>query len=157
FSVKIEQERCWMHLRRVIVTVMAAASLGLLQCSNVGNGSSHVGFPCTPSLETDPAFSGFKITEATIEVGAPECGGGVCLINHFQGRVSCPLGQPSPGGGQGPGGCQLPDADPKDNAGKGCCLPGTGTPSTTAVCGQCKGSGNGEFRPRDAESTVYCS
>jgi hypothetical protein len=59
-----------------------------------GSGSVKVGYPCLLADELDPSFPGFRITEESIESGTPECGGGVCLVNHFQGRVTCPLGQP---------------------------------------------------------------
>jgi len=46
--------------------------------------------------------------------------------------------------------CQT--ADGTDNDGKDCCIPGTDTPVSVPVCGQCnKGS------QREAESAVYCS
>src|SRR5689334_12594255 len=73
------------------------AVLALAHCSGGGNGSANVGTPCVPADESDPLlgtlFGGFRVTEESIEVGTPECGGGVCLVNHFQGRVTCPLGQ----------------------------------------------------------------
>ena len=36
------------------------------------------------------------LSEERIETFSPDCGSGVCLVNHFQGRVSCPQGQASP-------------------------------------------------------------
>lgn len=214
-------------------------SLGLLQCSadrrsssgdSTGGDAAFVGDPCIPTNESDPSFTGFRINDETIETGAPACGGGVCLVNHFQGRVSCPLGQAPSLGCTGPddmscgagatcvvaatlspgcdpasadkgasqcagfgnicnpkfkvctcaqsadcptgsycaasssphvctryvchtaGDCQSAGADESQNEGKACCLPGTDTPVTSAVCGQCKGDSN-----RDAEKAVYCS
>src|SRR5262249_4196789 len=38
------------------------------------------------------------------------------------------------------------------NAGKDCCLPGTDTPVSVSVCGQC-----GAVSKRDAADAVYCS
>jgi hypothetical protein len=87
-----------MLLHRVIAI---AVSLGLLQCSSRG-GESSIGTHCTPGSETNHQFAGFKVVEETIVTGAPECGGGVCLVNHFQGRVSCPLGQAPPQPCSGP-------------------------------------------------------
>jgi hypothetical protein len=139
-----------MHLHRGLVIVLC---LGLLQCSL--SAPPTVGAPCTPSLESDPAFAGFRITEETIEVGAPECGVGVCLVNHFQGRVSCPLGQPTPDPAQPETGCQEPGASPQGNAGKTCCSPGSTSPVETPVCGQCVGTF--EASTRDAENAVYCT
>jgi hypothetical protein len=91
--------------QRLLATAVAALGLGLLQCSGGGTGENMVGTPCTPSLEKDARFASFKVTEETIETGAPECGGGVCLVNHFQGRMSCPLGQAAPVDAQGLEGC----------------------------------------------------
>ena len=52
-----------------------------------------VGDPCVPDLEYDPQFSGFWDEEITIEAGHEQCQTGLCLVNHFQGRVSCVYGQ----------------------------------------------------------------
>ena len=113
-----------MRVRRAIVI---AVSIGLSQCSSedTPGGGVEVGAPCTPSLEKDPRFAGFKITETTLEAGAPECGGGVCMVNHFQGRVSCPLGQPEPADASGLPGC-VPETDSQGHAveGQGSCLAG---------------------------------
>lgn len=53
-----------------------------------------------------------------------------------------------------PGSCQVPkdDATAGDNAGKGCCVPGTDIPIAPSVCGQCA-----EDDSRDAPNAVYCS
>jgi hypothetical protein len=99
-----------MRLHKVIAL---AVSLGLPQCSASETGTSsgteesiakkaNVGAPCIPTNEIDPQFAGFKINEETIVTGAPGCGIGVCLVNHFQGRVSCPMGQASPQPCSGP-------------------------------------------------------
>jgi hypothetical protein len=113
-----------MRVRRAIVI---AVSVGLSQCSSEkgGDPKDRVGAPCTPTLERDPAFAGFKITETTLEAGAPECGGGICLVNHFQGRVSCPLGQPEPADASGQVGC-TPEVNSQGHPveGQGSCLAG---------------------------------
>jgi hypothetical protein len=38
-------------------------------------------------------FAGYELTEVSVESGGATCSPGVCLIAHFQGRVSCPYGQ----------------------------------------------------------------
>jgi hypothetical protein len=222
---------------------LLTALLGLLAIGGVaafpsGCQSGGVGDPCTPEVEYDPQFAGFKITQEFIESRSFQCQTRICLINHFQGRVSCPLGQPgiadpgvdgrqacNPGnnnaecgegetcfeaaalspdcdperedGGAGQcagfgnacdaegkfcrcetstdcpqtlqasfcdandhhcktyvchkkGNCQSADAD--DNTGKDCCVPGTDTPVTAPVCGQCADASN-----RNGEDSVYCS
>jgi hypothetical protein len=243
-----------------LVGVVGVAAIGLLPIACQSGG---VGVPCIPEDEYSFRFSGFKVTEDIIESRSFQCATRICLVNHFQGRVSCPLGQPSPKDGQGlegctpkrdgagnyvvgqgscgldpsdnktkqmcmqagsfspscdrgdgtkaavdaankfcsglgagntcseagfcecktdadclfvtsavvscdpkahqcvsyachtPGDCQDSSAEPEKNKGKACCLPGTDTPVTTAVCGQCKGqAGNAT---RDADAAVYCS
>lgn len=236
-----------------LVALAGVAGVGLVPfaCSVGGDATAPVGTPCTANDEQNFRFRGYKVTEETIEVGSPQCGGGgVCLMNHFQGRVSCPLGQPAPKDAQGldgcvpvfkngeyeasqgscapgsicaqagslspacdpaqgadadqlclsrgagskcgsdgfcecntnadcafatdavvscdvttrhcvsyachvPGDCQQAGATSAENAGKACCLPGTDTPVTTSVCGQCKGQG--ADATRDAENAVYCT
>ncbi len=69
------------------------AALGLVGCPSGG-----VGDPCTPEDEFRENFAGFDLTEANIESRSFQCQTRVCLVNHFQGRVSCPLGQRAPTG-----------------------------------------------------------
>jgi hypothetical protein len=58
-----------------------------------GCPASHVGDPCVPEDEYKEDFAGFKISEENIESRSFQCQTRICLVNHFQGRVSCPLGQ----------------------------------------------------------------
>ncbi|HSN98344.1 MAG TPA: hypothetical protein VLS89_08600, partial [Candidatus Nanopelagicales bacterium] len=58
--------------------------------------SGGVGDPCIPEDEYDPGFAGFKVTEENIESRSFQCQTRICLVNHFQGRASCPLGQLPP-------------------------------------------------------------
>lgn len=51
-----------------------------------------VGDPCTPEDEIQPDFSGFSVDEVNVESRSFQCETRVCLVNHFQGRVSCPYG-----------------------------------------------------------------
>jgi hypothetical protein len=64
--------------------------------------SGGVGDPCLPEDEYSPQFAGFKVTEENIESRSFQCQTRICLVNHFQGRVSCPLGQPAPAPCNGP-------------------------------------------------------
>ncbi|MGA2448235.1 MAG: hypothetical protein ABTD50_06145 [Polyangiaceae bacterium] len=64
-------------------------------------GTVEFGTPCevTP-LEDDPTFVGFALRDLSVASppGASSTvapGGPVCIVNHFQGRVSCPYGQSS--------------------------------------------------------------
>lgn len=52
-----------------------------------------IGDPCTPEDEYRGTFAGFKVTQENIESRSFQCESRICLVNHFQGRTSCPLGQ----------------------------------------------------------------
>jgi hypothetical protein len=70
----------------LLVTVLSLA----FGCAS---GSDHaVGTACVSDDEYSTTASGFTIDQVTVEVGAPSCDGRVCLINRFQGRVTCPYG-----------------------------------------------------------------
>jgi hypothetical protein len=63
-------------------------------------GYVSLGSPCTPSLENDPSFGGYDLHEVWTEYGPGQPKSApVCLVNQFQGRVSCPYGQPADAGG----------------------------------------------------------
>jgi hypothetical protein len=55
-----------------------------------------VGDPCVPEDEYLENFAGFKLTEENVESRSFQCQTRICLVNHFQGRVSCPQGQAPP-------------------------------------------------------------
>ncbi len=58
-----------------------------------GSGvGSDVGTPCVPYDEGMATFGGFSANEVVIEDTQTTCSSGVCLVNHFQGRVTCPYG-----------------------------------------------------------------
>jgi hypothetical protein len=101
-----------------LIMVVAFASLVLVGCPAGG-----VGDPCVPEDEFKGNFAGFKLTEENIESRSFQCETRICLVNHFQGRVSCPQGQAEPtpctDDGQCSGGdtCRaagqiIPDCDP---------------------------------------------
>ncbi|MEO7331655.1 MAG: hypothetical protein ABI193_23980 [Minicystis sp.] len=74
--------------------------LGLISVATVGAlplacQEGGVGDPCTPEDEYESGFAGFKVTEENIESRSFQCSTRICLVNHFQGRVTCPLGQPA--------------------------------------------------------------
>jgi hypothetical protein len=217
-----------------LLGLISVVTIGVLPVACQSGG---VGDPCTPEDEYSPDFAGFKVTEENIESRSFQCATRICLVNHFQGRVSCPLGQSAlnadPNGrkscadkndtscGDGakcveastlalectsdgecptgtvcsginakagvkgvcdcsekaggdkkkfpagyvcdgttlksyachkPNNCQVAGKAAKDNAGKDCCVPGTDTPVTAPVCGQCSGQ-----KFRNAVQAVYCS
>ncbi len=74
------------------ISLLLAMAIG---ASFIGSncGGSDVGDPCTPEDEYLTSFSGFSQNEVNIESRSFQCLTRVCLVNHFQGRVSCPYGQ----------------------------------------------------------------
>jgi hypothetical protein len=109
------------HLR--LVRILTISSF-VWACSDGG-----VGAPCTPEVEYDVDFGGFAIGETYVESNSFQCETRLCLVNHFQGRVSCPRGQAGPEGG-----CRVPD----------------GSASVATVV-------RGWDMDRPAHSAVYCS
>jgi len=127
-----------------VISVLAVGGLPVA-CQSGG-----VGDPCIPEDEYKTDFAGFKVTEENIESRSFQCQTRICLVNHFQGRVSCPFGQALPSGAAAAG-CQTPTSGEEDKN-KACCIPGTDTPVDVEVCGQCAGDSK-----RDAAQAVYCS
>jgi hypothetical protein len=56
-----------------------------------------IGDPCVPEVEKETHFSSFHENQVTIESKSRSCASGVCLVNHFRGRVGCPYGKSAPG------------------------------------------------------------
>jgi len=110
--------------------VWAALALAALGCESGG-----VGDPCVPEDEYQRFFSGYEVSEVDFETRSFQCETRVCLVNHFQGRVSCPYGQ------------TLSSGDPAR-----CYLPGTSDAASSIRV---------EVRPqltnRRASDAVYCS
>lgn len=63
-------------------------STGLLFACESGG----VGDPCIPEEEFLQDFTGFAVGEVSVQSRSYECETRVCLVNKFQGRVSCPYG-----------------------------------------------------------------
>ena len=79
-------------MTRSILSVLAVAlAVGLVSAS--GCSQTGVGDPCTPEQEFDTQFNGFDEQEVNVESKSFQCQTRLCLVNHFQGRVSCPYGQ----------------------------------------------------------------
>jgi hypothetical protein len=115
------------------IWLLAISFVGLL---TTGCPPGGVGDPCIPEDEYQNAFSGYSIGEVNIESRSFQCETRVCLVNHFQGRVSCPYGQNE---GNQQGGCKIPGttgAEPVDQV----ALP---------VAAQ--------YLKRRSETAVYCS
>lgn len=67
----------------------------VLGLSALGCTPGGVGDPCTPEDEYQQNFNGFQVTETNVESRSFQCETRLCLVNHFQGRVSCRRGQQS--------------------------------------------------------------
>lgn len=50
-----------------------------------------MGQTCMPVEEYAADFTGFSPADVTVELGG-QCASGVCLVNHFAGRLTCPYG-----------------------------------------------------------------
>jgi hypothetical protein len=113
--------------------------LGVL---SFGCQSGGIGDPCTPEDEYQQYFSGYSVTEVNMESRSFQCETRLCLVNHFQGRVSCPYGQTQK------------DADtPSPNLDyKYCHIPGY-----SGAANQIKVEVNKQYDRRKAVDTVYCS
>ncbi|WP_394842422.1 hypothetical protein LZC95_35805 [Pendulispora brunnea] len=107
------------------------------------NSTQGVGDPCRPEREYDATFNGFDVNEVNVESKSYQCQTRLCLVNHFQGRVTCPFGQ-------------TPDGTANPGIDKPCVLPGT-------VDGKIVGNAaNGKavaanLVDRLPEKAVYCS
>jgi hypothetical protein len=83
--------------RRIVKATGFLAVFGAFSAAGLhGCESGGVGDPCIPEDEYKQNFAGFKLSEENIESRSFQCQTRICLVNHFQGRVSCPNGQPTP-------------------------------------------------------------
>ncbi len=80
-----------MTRRESPVWILATIALGF---AAFGCESGGVGDPCIPEDEYQKTFAGYGIEEVNIESRSFQCETRLCLVNHFEGRVSCPYGQP---------------------------------------------------------------
>jgi len=133
-----------------VVLLLGLAALG---CTPGG-----VGDPCTPEDEYQQNFNGFQVTETNVESRSFQCETRLCLVNHFQGRVSCRLGQSASAGvpyldpGADPPSQENPDWKPQ------CSIPGTAVNRSDRKSAD---NINVEVKPqlttRQTEKAVYCS
>jgi hypothetical protein len=80
---------------RVVQAALALASIGALAALPSSCQTGGIGDPCTPEDEYRGTFAGFQLTQENIESRSFQCESRICLVNFFQGRVTCPAGQPS--------------------------------------------------------------
>lgn len=140
-AVEVQRVR-WM-MKNLWLLLGALAGVASIGCQSGG-----IGDPCTPEEEYDQDFSGFSAGEVSVESRSFQCKSRVCLVANFQGRTSCPYGQPDPG----PGG-SLGDSER-------CFLPGTPARSVTDAtgCTNCvNGKVDAQIQVRRPETAVYCS
>jgi len=81
-------------MKRLILAGLASAAMAVA-LSGTGCQATGVGDPCTPEAEYSTSFLGFDFKEVSTESADYQCFSRLCLVNHFQGRVSCPYGQDS--------------------------------------------------------------
>ncbi len=86
---------------RIAFVVLLSAACGASGAENgtkdagpdvTSSAIPNVGAPCVPAEEADASFKGFLLEEVNIQERHPQCAGGVCLLNHFRGRTTCPYG-----------------------------------------------------------------
>jgi hypothetical protein len=150
-----------------LCAIILAAACGASGQTATGDAGTAVtiGAACIPSQELSTTFLGFDNREVAVDEGNDACGSGVCLVNHFRGRVSCPYGQNATATGAdnlSPTGANEPckGTNPSDQK-SACCTPGSDKP---VLASQDVGSAmptQSEVRPactdRPAEKTVTCS
>jgi hypothetical protein len=116
------------------VAVTFALSILISGCQSGG-----IGDPCVPEDEYQLYFSGYSDKEVNLESRSFQCETRLCLVNHFEGRVTCPYGQPDP----------MMDPHPDEQR---CHIPGTSGPANVV-----KVAVNKQFTGRSPANSVYCS
>jgi hypothetical protein len=146
--------------------LLFAATLGL---SALGCQSGGVGDPCTPEDEYRQNFNGYAQTEVNVESKSFQCETRVCIVNHFQGRVSCPFGQTQDIIDQGgshkpptdPARCRIPGTNGKhcvDKASnKAVDCPPNEDPANYTNIDEITVPVESQLVYRNAQDTVYCS
>lgn len=82
--------------RSILAGLLGLFSIAAIGALPLACQSGGIGDECIPEDEYNSAFAGFKLTEENIESRSFQCSTRICLVNHFQGRTSCPEGQPTP-------------------------------------------------------------
>jgi hypothetical protein len=81
------------------------------EAASLPTPAAALGEPCLPRRESRSNFQGFSMTDVTLDLGTAACESGLCLVNHFEGRVSCPYGQFSDELDRGKPTCFVPGSD----------------------------------------------
>jgi hypothetical protein len=74
-------------------TAFSTVALFVAGLSFAGCTPGGVGDPCIPEDEYGADFPGYGVEEVNVEAMSFQCETRLCLVNHFQGRVTCPYGQ----------------------------------------------------------------
>lgn len=136
---------------RPLLTAIVMGGALLLIAAPGCNEEEGIGDPCTPEREYDPSFLGFDSHEVVVESKSFQCRTRLCLVNHFQGRVSCPYGQQADGTGNGGG-------DPCKIPGTQTVIEGAKDPTTKDFIDTNKKSTvPAQCVDRSANNAVYCS
>ncbi|HEY4012639.1 MAG TPA: hypothetical protein VGM06_04845 [Polyangiaceae bacterium] len=146
-------------MTRTILAALAAA-IAVTIVSGTGCSATGVGDPCTPEQEYLTDFLEFNVNEVSTESKSFQCQTRLCLVNHFQGRVTCPYGQDMAGAPPNPvTNCcagQNQQACPSSNA--GCCTPGVAQPVTGPLPAASTGEAiDPQCVERTPDKAVYCS
>ena len=166
--------------RKYLAPLTALAAIAsVVVISSTGCASTGIGDPCIPEAEYAADFLGFSAQEVNVESKSFQCQTRLCLVNHFQGRVSCPYGQNAAGNGPAnpPAGMPGPAAGTPptfqcdgqhgapNSANTQCCLPGVDQPvisDTDTAANLTPGNEKDSAVPpnctdRQANNAVYCS
>jgi hypothetical protein len=141
-------------MKRTILAGVSSAAIAVA-VSGTGCQNTGIGDPCTPEAEYSTSFAGFSFKEVSTESADYQCFSRLCLVNHFQGRVSCPYGQDANRNNGFP-------ASATATAPKGCLTPFINQPVDVKVNGNfvdqtLKSTVNPQCQDRRADQTVYCS
>jgi hypothetical protein len=136
-----------------MTTMLSAGSWSaalLLGLAALGCTPGGVGDPCTPEDEYQQNFNGFQVTETNVESRSFQCETRLCLVNHFQGRVSCRLGQPSQVDA-------MSNPLPAGQYNPKCSIPGTQASTDPNSPDNINVEVKPQLRDRQTEKAVYCS
>lgn len=100
-------------LQAVHHRIAAASALAILTTAafpSCGNAGGKAGDRCIPEEEYQQRFSGFSVGEEIAYAQVWDCSTRLCLVDRFQGRLTCPLGQPEPRRCTGPDDSSCPAA-----------------------------------------------
>jgi hypothetical protein len=117
-----------------------------------------VGDPCTPEDEYQQDFNGFQVTETNVESRSFQCETRLCLVNHFQGRVSCIPGQTAAQGQP----YELdamgrPTTTPSSTFNPVCSIPGTAASTDVTSKDNIVVEVPPQLQNRQTDQAVYCS